>query len=271
MSMHKEPLTELERQGLENHRLPIGTPSQLSDTFRIGMRWALAAVPVEPRQITEAMHVAACKVLTRASGLDGTPQRMLDAMLAAAPQPQRCPYCDDTGDVHSADGEWRGACACPAGASPQPTPPQQAAPKQTAKMGPAGVAFSDLFMEQFEALAGSVTSDIIKDAARLAAACAYSLAATPPQPTAPATQAQAVSQWLPIESAPKNGTEILVWWVHPTKDQPGVSLSHWLDNSKTATPWAGWALPKVIVPGMYVSHWMHKPGCPASAAQKEPT
>lgn len=36
--------------------------------------------------ITEEMHVAACKVLTRASGLDGLPQRMLDAMLAAAPK-----------------------------------------------------------------------------------------------------------------------------------------------------------------------------------------
>lgn len=38
-----------------------------------------------PNPITEEMHVAACKVLTRASGLHGTPQRMLDAMLAAAP------------------------------------------------------------------------------------------------------------------------------------------------------------------------------------------
>lgn len=24
----------------------------------------------------------------------------------------RCPYCDDTGDVHSIDGEWRGECDC---------------------------------------------------------------------------------------------------------------------------------------------------------------
>jgi len=32
-----------------------------------------------------------------------------------AAQPNRCPYCDDTGDVHSIDGEWRGTCHCPAG------------------------------------------------------------------------------------------------------------------------------------------------------------
>lgn len=43
--------------------------------------WALGS------PITEEMHRAACKVLMRANGLDGTPQRMLDAMLAAAPQP----------------------------------------------------------------------------------------------------------------------------------------------------------------------------------------
>ncbi len=38
-----------------------------------------------PQTITEDMHVAAVKVLHRASGVDGLPQRMLDAMLAAAP------------------------------------------------------------------------------------------------------------------------------------------------------------------------------------------
>ena len=47
------------------------------------------AVPVRQgwqagQSITEEMHVAACKVLLRAHGLDGTPQRMLNAMLAAA-------------------------------------------------------------------------------------------------------------------------------------------------------------------------------------------
>lgn len=28
---------------------------------------------------------------------------------------ERCPLCDDTGDVHSMDGEWQGVCWCPAG------------------------------------------------------------------------------------------------------------------------------------------------------------
>lgn len=47
-------------------------------------KWNL--VPVE---ITEQMHVAAVKVLIRANGIAFTPQRMFDAMLAAAPQPPK--------------------------------------------------------------------------------------------------------------------------------------------------------------------------------------
>lgn len=52
--------------------------------------------------ITEEMHVAAVKVLHRAPGLDGLPQRMLDAMVAAAPKPP---------EQHKADerngNQWR--------------------------------------------------------------------------------------------------------------------------------------------------------------------
>lgn len=40
MTMHKIDLTEWEREGLELHRLPIGKPSQLSDTFRAGVQFA---------------------------------------------------------------------------------------------------------------------------------------------------------------------------------------------------------------------------------------
>jgi hypothetical protein len=44
MSMHKVPLTELELKGLLEHHLAVGTPSQLSDTFRLGIAWAMDQV-----------------------------------------------------------------------------------------------------------------------------------------------------------------------------------------------------------------------------------
>jgi len=34
----------------------------------------------------------------------------MPASTASQPSGQRCTYCDGTGDVHSPDGEWRGAC-----------------------------------------------------------------------------------------------------------------------------------------------------------------
>jgi hypothetical protein len=46
------------------------------------------AAPAPGWKVTEAQHVAACKVLLRANGLDGLPQRMVNAMLSAAPTPQ---------------------------------------------------------------------------------------------------------------------------------------------------------------------------------------
>ena len=41
MSVHRIPLTELERAGLINYGLAVGKPSQLSDVFRHGMKWAI--------------------------------------------------------------------------------------------------------------------------------------------------------------------------------------------------------------------------------------
>lgn len=41
MSMHRIPLTDIEFNGLKAHGLEIGTPSQLSDVFRQGIRYAL--------------------------------------------------------------------------------------------------------------------------------------------------------------------------------------------------------------------------------------
>lgn len=39
MSMHRIPLTPMEAEGLKKHGLPVGTPSQLADSFRLGMSW----------------------------------------------------------------------------------------------------------------------------------------------------------------------------------------------------------------------------------------
>lgn len=40
MSMHRIPLTDIEKAGLIAHGLPIGNPSQVSDAFRQGIQWA---------------------------------------------------------------------------------------------------------------------------------------------------------------------------------------------------------------------------------------
>lgn len=45
MSMHKIPLTDLERRGLAKHLLLSTKPSQLSDAFRLGVRWAIENTP----------------------------------------------------------------------------------------------------------------------------------------------------------------------------------------------------------------------------------
>lgn len=42
---------------------------------------------------------------------------------AGAAQNQSCKHCDDTGDVHGQDGEWRGICTCAAGAAPKDQTP----------------------------------------------------------------------------------------------------------------------------------------------------
>ena len=62
---------------------------------------ATAPVP-QGYKITEDQHVAAVKVLLRASGVDGLPQRMLDAMLAAAPIPPGADHIPDAGKMVAA-------------------------------------------------------------------------------------------------------------------------------------------------------------------------
>ena len=63
MSMHKIPLTDVEESGLLAHGLDIGTPSQLSDAFRLGVRWAIKdrAMQSERHALqAEGLHPAPC-------------------------------------------------------------------------------------------------------------------------------------------------------------------------------------------------------------------
>jgi hypothetical protein len=62
MSMHKTPLTGLERDGLFAHGMGchIGKPSQAADIFRQGIAWALRTneareIAVKQREEIEAM------------------------------------------------------------------------------------------------------------------------------------------------------------------------------------------------------------------------
>ena len=59
MSMHKIPLTQLEEDGLRAHGLDIGSPSQLSDVFRHGIKWALEQTAPQPEQSGLASAVRA--------------------------------------------------------------------------------------------------------------------------------------------------------------------------------------------------------------------
>ena len=60
--------------------------------------------------------------------------------------------------------------------------------------------------------------------------------------------------WLPIDSAPKDGTRVILSW-------GGKSITgFYLDNSKTATPWAGWRTESLVPqPTGKPTHWQPFP------------
>lgn len=76
--------------------------------------------------------------------------------------------------------------------------------------------------------------------------------------------------WQPIETAPKDGSEFIAWWIHPGGPIGAIS-THWLDNTNTRTPWAGWRAPsmRVMHPGGKPTHWMPLPNSPVAAMTKE--
>lgn len=73
--------------------------------------------PTDESGVTESMFYAASRAYKGVSGVEPKPASLRAALDAALSHQgevvkSRCPYCDDTGDVHSIDGEWRGSCDC---------------------------------------------------------------------------------------------------------------------------------------------------------------
>jgi len=70
-----------------------------------------------------------------------------------------------------------------------------------------------------------------------------------------------VPGWQPIESAPKDGTRIILAW-------GGAAVTgSYLDNGHTAYPWKGWRVPSLELtpPGAPVA-WMPFPAVPANVS-----
>ena len=62
--------------------------------------------------------------------------------------------------------------------------------------------------------------------------------------------------WLPIESAPRDGSSILLAWGGKSRE------GHWLDNTATRWPWAGWKVLGMLQPNGLPTHWRPLPAAP---------
>lgn len=71
--------------------------------------------------------------------------------------------------------------------------------------------------------------------------------------------------WLPLESAPKDGTRVILAW-------GGKSINGYhLDNSNTARPWQGWRVESMVVqPAGSPTAWQPFPAPPAPEALEVP-
>lgn len=76
----------------------------------VGDRDALLAAHQNPR--TGAVDVDARYALKR---YDEALAGLSELAASQEPTTARCPRCDDSGDVHTPTGEWRGRCTCEAG------------------------------------------------------------------------------------------------------------------------------------------------------------
>lgn len=88
-----------------------------------GVRLVPASNVVDTAPMYRALQFAHTALLPVHSGASIKALSLIDAILNAAPviqearglgDAERCHYCDDTGDVHTPTGEWRGRCNCKA-------------------------------------------------------------------------------------------------------------------------------------------------------------
>lgn len=65
-----------------------------------------------------------------------------------------------------------------------------------------------------------------------------------------------MSEWQPIETAPRDGTRVILAW-------DGVRVGYFLDNSASIKPWSGWKVPSMETwPKGQPTHWMPLPEPP---------
>lgn len=113
MSMHSTPLTQAEEAGLRAHGLKIGTPSQLSDAFRQGMAYALAA-PAQP----DTWRAAVLDALISTGGdmpVTATPAEIVRAVIDANVQIALDPRVSDAAPAQQPE-LWPYAGSIPPGA-----------------------------------------------------------------------------------------------------------------------------------------------------------
>lgn len=73
----------------------------------------------------------------------------------------------------------------------------------------------------------------------------------------PTSEGYTSDGWQPIETAPRDGSKIILWWGGYSR------YGSYLDNSHTSVPWAGWTVPSLEVrPTGAPTLWMPMPKGP---------
>ena len=79
-----------------------------------------------------------------------------------------------------------------------------------------------------------------------------------------------MDRWLPIESAPRDGTKILVWglWageINGPQDEPCMAIARWLYGGSTDWPGFEWSVygTDAYAAWMKPTHWQSLPVPPA--------